>query len=1078
MANAGTGIRKKQGTGQQSGAPKGIQQPGNKPFLIWVIVLGLVVMILHYYGAREEALKTFTYSEFKQAVKNNKIKTFSLTENNVTASGELADGAGYKVNILPGDNELPALLEQYNVNISVSKTGGFWSNIFLSIFPTVLFVFLLWFLIYRQARGMGKGLFSFGKSRARLFKAGDKKVTFDDVAGLIEAKEEVQEIIEFLKDPKRFQKLGGKIPKGVLLIGPPGTGKTLLAKSIAGEANVPFFSISGSDFVEMFVGVGASVTGDTPVLIKTSLYTKLMPIGEFVDKFYKEGEEGFLVYVNGVKTLGFDSLKTGFRGVGKDSSKIFFGNSGWKNLKAVYRHKVDKIYEIRYLGGVIKATGDHSIFVREKNMVIPKRVDQVKKGDILVELPFKVRGCFMAGLGTTHRIKSYIFTNNNPIDELKVWDDDINLRKDYEFALSNKDILPQKMIGEIIGVSQATVGYWQKGIHEPRYLTRHLVKNSVKEKVKLDNNLIRLLGYYTAEGRCNRSLEFVFGEDEYEVYNDCIDLMKEVFDVEPALEITKDHAIKIKYYSAPLGRFFSKYCGNGARGKHIPEFLWEMDKECFLAFLEAYAKGDGYISKDGKLVVSSVSKQLILELAWLASMHGIGVGMGSGYNPGGRIIKNKPLPKTRYWRLTIGKSANPFIIYDGFKNQFKKPYVEDVVVRQFNEYVYDLCGCENEAFFGGEKPLLLHNSRVRDLFEQGRRSAPAIIFIDEIDAVGRHRGAGLGGGHDEREQTLNALLVEMDGFDPREGLIIVAASNRPDVLDTALLRPGRFDRQVVLDLPDLKGREEILKVHCKNIKLDKNADLKVIARGTPMFSGADIANLVNEAALLGARRNKEIVGIEELEEARDKVLWGRERRSRVLDEKDKKVTAYHEAGHALVSELLEDTEPLHKVTIIPRGMAYLGATMQLPEKDKYHEFKKAALAQISVFLGGRIAEEIIFNDISSGARDDIKRATQLSRLMVCEWGMSEKLGPMTFGEREEHLFLGREITRHTDYSNETAQIIDQEIKRIVDECYEKSKKLIIDNKDKLEIIAKLLLEKEVLDGKEVTEIVHGKENPK
>jgi cell division protease FtsH len=614
--------RKKTGVSKNN-MPKGVPTASNKPFLIWVVVLGLILMILHWYGLQEKKLKFFSYSEFKQAVKENNVKTFSLTEGTVSAEGELVQDSeytGYKVNVLAGDTDLPKLLEEHNVNISVAKSGGFWSNMFYSVFPTLLFVFLLWFLIYRQARGAGKGIFSFGKSRARLFKAGEKKITFEDVAGLTEAKEEVEEIIDFLKDPKKFQKLGGKIPKGVLLVGPPGTGKTLLAKSIAGEANVPFFSISGSDFVEMFVGVGAS--------------------------------------------------------------------------------------------------------------------------------------------------------------------------------------------------------------------------------------------------------------------------------------------------------------------------------------------------------------------------------------------------------------------------------------------------------------------RVRDLFEQGRKSAPAIIFIDEIDAVGRHRGAGIGGGHDEREQTLNALLVDMDGFDAREGLIIVAATNRPDVLDTALLRPGRFDRQIVLDLPDLKGREEILKVHCKNIKLSKEIDLQVIARGTPMFSGADLANLVNEAALLAARRNKDAVNMEELEESRDKVRWGRERKSRALDDKDKKITAYHESGHALLLELLEDVEPLHKVTIIPRGMAYLGATMQLPEKDKYHEFKKEALAQITGLMGGRIAEELIFGDITSGARNDIKVATQIARAMVCEWGMS-RLGPVAFGNREEHLFLGREIERHTDYSEVTAQEIDKEIKNIIDESYERGKKMMVENRDKLELITKLLLEKEVIDGKEVTKIVRG-----
>jgi cell division protease FtsH len=362
-------------------------------------------------------------------------------------------------------------------------------------------------------------------------------------------------------------------------------------------------------------------------------------------------------------------------------------------------------------------------------------------------------------------------------------------------------------------------------------------------------------------------------------------------------------------------------------------------------------------------------------------------------------------------------------------------------------------------------------SRVRDMFEQGKKHAPCLLFIDEIDAVGRSRFSGIGGGHDEREQTLNALLVEMDGFDTQEGVIIIAATNRPDVLDPALLRPGRFDRQIVIDLPDLKGREEILKVHARQIKLAKEADLSVAARGTPGFSGADLANLINEAALLAARKSKKTVDMDDLEEARDKVRWGRERRSRVMDEKDKKVTAYHEAGHALVLALIPECEPLHKVTIIPRGTAYLGATMQLPQKDKYTEGRKQLLGQITGVMGGRVAEEVIFGDITSGAYSDIRFATQTAHMMVCEWGMSEKVGPVALGEREETLFLGREVTRHQTYSEATAQVIDAEVRRIIEDCYERAKKLVLENKDKLIAMAEALLENETLDADQISEII-------
>ncbi len=361
-------------------------------------------------------------------------------------------------------------------------------------------------------------------------------------------------------------------------------------------------------------------------------------------------------------------------------------------------------------------------------------------------------------------------------------------------------------------------------------------------------------------------------------------------------------------------------------------------------------------------------------------------------------------------------------------------------------------------------------SRVRDMFEQGKKSAPCIIFIDEIDAVGRHRGHGVGGGHDEREQTLNALLVEMDGFDTQEGVIIIAATNRPDVLDPALLRPGRFDRQITVNLPDVKGREEILRVHCKKVKLAEGVDLAVVARGTPGYSGAELANVINEAALLAARRGLKGITLSELEEARDKVRWGRERRSLSMSEKEKTNTAYHEAGHALLLELLPHTEPLHKVTIIPRGPS-LGSTMWLPEEDKYTNRKNELLASLTVKMGGRVAEEIAFGDVTNGAAGDIKMATSMARKMVCEWGMSERLGMVEYGEHEDYVFLGRDISRARDYSEATAQEIDQEVRRLLDDAYQGARQALLANRDKLDAIAKALLEYETLDGAQIKEIM-------
>ena len=360
-------------------------------------------------------------------------------------------------------------------------------------------------------------------------------------------------------------------------------------------------------------------------------------------------------------------------------------------------------------------------------------------------------------------------------------------------------------------------------------------------------------------------------------------------------------------------------------------------------------------------------------------------------------------------------------------------------------------------------------SRVRDLFEQGKKNAPCIIFIDEIDAVGRHRGAGLGGGHDEREQTLNQLLVEMDGFESNDGVILIAGTNRPDVLDPALLRPGRFDRRVVVDLPDLKGREGILRVHTRNIPLAEDVDLAVISRGTPGFSGADIANLVNEAALNAARYDKKKVQMVDFEYAKDKVIMGVERKSMMMSDREKRNTAYHESGHTIVAAMLPAADPLHKVTIIPRGRA-LGLTQQLPTEDKYSYSKRYLEAMLAVLMGGRIAEEVFLNELTTGAGNDIERATGMARKMVCEWGMSD-LGPVTFGKKEQEIFLGREFAQHGDFSEATAIEIDKEVRRILDKAYKSAHEIITNNRNALDRIARKLLERETLDGPEVNQII-------
>ena len=364
-------------------------------------------------------------------------------------------------------------------------------------------------------------------------------------------------------------------------------------------------------------------------------------------------------------------------------------------------------------------------------------------------------------------------------------------------------------------------------------------------------------------------------------------------------------------------------------------------------------------------------------------------------------------------------------------------------------------------------------SRVRDMFEQAKKHAPCIIFIDEIDAVGRQRGAGLGGGHDEREQTLNQLLVEMDGFEGNEGVIVIAATNRPDILDPALLRPGRFDRQVYVPLPDIRGREQILKVHVRKVPLSDNVDINIIARGSPGFSGADLANLVNEAALFAARANKRMVDMEDFELAKDKIIMGAERRSIVMPEDERRNTAYHESGHTVVAKMLPNTDPVHKVTIIPRGRA-LGVTMQLPEEDRYSHSRETLLSSIAVLMGGRIAEEVFMNQMTTGAANDFERATEIARNMVSRWGMSEELGTRVYGENEHEVFLGRDVMTHKNLSDSTAEVVDREIRRIIDEQYARARKVLEDNRDKVEMMAKALLELETLEAGQIDEIMAGK----
>jgi len=913
-------------------------------------------------------------------------------------------------------------------------------------------------------------MFGFGRSTAKLFIKGKQDIRFVDVAGVEEAKNDLMEVVDFLKHPEKYRKMGARAPRGVLLVGPSGVGKTLLARAVAGEANVPFYSMAGSEFMEMLVGVGASVSGDTPVLTRRNNEVRLMPVAEIVDKYYKESEVDMVKKVKGVEVLGFDKARNKFWGTrSKKEGRFVFGNSSWKSVEAVYRHKVKEIYEVEFLDGKLETTGDHSVFVRTQGWVEARRVDELVPGDILVNLPMKTRYWDEKLRKTRHKIKAHVFEGRDDKKLfLDVWRDDKKEWKKYDCVRQNVLSLKQSELGEQVGVCQMTVSNWQRGVHVPQSVSKKLVKLNLPNKIKVTKDLMWLLGIYTAEGRGTGRLEFTFGSKENDLILKTAELMNKVFGLgKPKVKATDTNSVKLTYYSHHLGRFFGYYCGNGSHNKKVPGFIWDLPKEYFLSFLRGWTDGDGYIGKSGKLSGVSVSRRLIRELAWLSSMHGIKVGIREELMKGGRIIRNTPLPDSRAWKLIIGKTSNPFLKEKiKYPNQFKKCYVRKVTKRKFDGYVYDFCGVENEGFFGGEKPMLLHNSRARDLFSTAKKAGKAIIFIDEIDAIGRMRG-GLDSGHGEREQTLNQILVEMDGFDNKTAVVILAATNRGDLLDPALLRPGRFDRRVVLEMPDIKDRKGILAIHAKGKPFVSGLNWEAVARRTVGFSGAELENLLNESAIKAARENKVKIEMEDIEEAALKVKLGSEKR-RKQSENDRLMTAYHEAGHAVVN-YVEELDPVHRVSIVSRGMA-LGFTLVPPKKDRVHETKSRLIKQMAMMMGGRAAEDMIFGDLTTGAAADITQATRIARSMVVEWGMSD-LGPVNLGPQIDVGSFGRAYFESGKISEAMSAKVDVEIKRLTDEALEMAKKVLRANRRKLDKVAAVLVEKESLDGKEFEELM-------
>jgi len=1032
-----------------------------------------------FYSPAEEK-NQISFSQLVNDINQDRVKKITLSGNaiDVLYTDDKTAGSTKESNAV-----LPELLISLGVDkgklqkVEISakpEQQSLWSWLLpafiYGILPILVIGFFLWTML-KQARAGAVQVFDFTKAKARIFGAEGhqkQKITFQDVAGLKEAKEELIEIVDFLKFPKKYLAMGAKIPRGVLLLGPAGVGKTLLARAVSGEANVPFFSISGSEFVEMFVGVGsarvrdlfsmakksspsiifideldaigrhrgagiggghdereqtlnqilvemdgferesgtivlaASVTGDTPVLIKKNGDYKLLPISEVIDPYYQEGEENTEKNCPELEVLGFDKKES----AGRNKNNVYFAHSAFKKVKSVFRHKVKEVYEIEYVGGKIRATGNHSVFIRTHMGLKTKAVSELTQGDVLVNIPYKANRT-----SYQKEIRSHIFNPNFNL-ELPVWQPLFekfeSIESAYQYALTNIGETSQTQLEKILGFSQRTMGKWQQGICGPRELSKnyYLHKEILPNTVKVTPDLMRLLGYYTAEGYARNEVDFCLNKNEKERIKDIKSLMKNIFNIEPQMiRFNSSNAVNITYGCTPLANFFSYYCGKEAKNKHVPHLLFTSSFEYFREYFKGYFYGDGHLDKRGRGEMTSMSKQLILELNWLFRMHGLKGYIHSFQTKEGRIINNgKPLKKSTAWRMGFGKTQNPLSENNArISGSVSRPIVKSIKKIPYNDYVYDFCGCDNEAFFGGQEPILLHNT------------------------------------------------------------------NRGDILDPALLRPGRFDRKIVLDPPDVHDREEILKIHSKDKPLVEAVNFKEISERTPGFSGADLANVANEAALLAARINKTQISQSDFLEAIEKVLLGPERKSHLLSKKEKEIAAYHEAGHALVSSSIPGTEPIRKISIISRGMAG-GYTLQIPSEETKMKTKTQFTAEIATLLGGYCSERLIFGEITTGASNDLVRASELARKLVKEYGMSS-LGPIAFGDKEELVFLGREISEQRNYSETVAAKIDEEVEYIIKAAEKRASEIVAKKRKLLEKIAKTLIEKETIEREEFEKII-------
>jgi ATP-dependent metalloprotease FtsH len=1018
------------------------------------MVIFSVILLQAFFGNSQE-VKELSYTQFINHVKEDRVGEVIIK--GALIRGILVDGSKFKT-LAPQESvdELVQLLIEKDVQMIVEEAGdrSWVLSLLLSFLLPVGLIVLLWIYMMRRVQGEGSSALSFGRSQAKLVSKERSKVTFADVAGIDEVKEEVQEVVDYLKDPQRFVQIGAQIPKGVLLVGAPGTGKC--------------------------------IAGDSLILTNKGL----MEIQD-VPKYFYVGSDN-KVYGAKVSTIDLDNLKL-----------TQPATSHWYNLGLE-----DTLIVTTKLGHSIEGTYEHKIVVLgEEGELVFKSLDQLKVGDyVAIKYNSQVFGnleevsketAYLLGLlvgdgGTT--IKNRIsFTTKEPelLDFVSEY-----LKKHYNYKLKKgtgpfdyyisdsqikKDLLrwglletysKGKKVPEWVLLSKKpiVVSFLQGLFDTDSYVDPrgYISYSSASETlVKQVSTLLLNLGVvnriHSRLKRYNGKLHFYL-----EISGDYL----ETFEREVGFRLKRKrdelHLIAKKTRNTNNNLIPKQH----KQIDRIWRFLVESDKKPYPTVernlyknIRRYARGERKPSVGALQTVVAEISQLDPQVEDLAEYHHL-ERMAWGdlfFSPVTSIKRSRNV----VYDFTVPGQHS--FIANGMINH--NTLLARAIAGEADVPFFSISGSDFVEMFVG-----VGAARVRDLFRKAKEETKgkrgAIIFIDEIDAVGRKRGTGIGGGHDEREQTLNQLLAEMDGFEKNEHVIILAATNRPDILDTALLRPGRFDRKISIPPPDLAGREKILKVHTKDKKLAPEVDLGILARRTPGFVGADLENLANEAALLAARRNKSAIEMRDFEDAIDRVIAGIERKGRLISEEEKEKIAYHEAGHALLSKLLPKADPVHRISIVPRGEA-LGYTLQYPLEDRYLFTKRELLDRVTSSLGGRAAEEVVFGEVSTGAYDDLKKSTEIVKRMVVSYGMSDKIGPMNLGRDNTNVFLGEDLILNREHSDKMSAMVDEEIRSILEQCYQQAKELLKRNRKALDKLAQTLLETEVLEGEQVDEVLKG-----